>query len=80
LLEGGVFLYPANQGNPEGKLRLLYEAGPLAFIAVQAGGYATDGQRPITEIKPRALHQRVPLIVGDERLAKKSEEFMQMCP
>jgi fructose-1,6-bisphosphatase I len=78
LLEGGVFLYPANQGNPNGKLRLLYEAGPLAFIAEQAGGYATDGRRPITAIKPGSLHQRVPLVIGNEQLAKKSEEFMQM--
>ncbi|MGD8805456.1 MAG: class 1 fructose-bisphosphatase [Chloroflexota bacterium] len=77
LLEGGIFLYPANQVSPNGKLRLLYEAGPLAFIAQQAGGYATDGQRPITAIKPDSLHQRVPLIIGDKRLAKKSEEFMR---
>lgn len=77
LLEGGVFLYPAKKGSPRGKLRLLYEAGPLAFLAEQAGGYATDGRRPIIDIKPESLHQRVPLIIGDERLAKKSEEFMR---
>lgn len=77
LIEGGIFLYPANERNPNGKLRLLYEAGPLAFLAEQAGGYATDGQRPITDITPDTLHQRVPLIIGDARLAKKSEEFMR---
>lgn len=75
LLEGGVFLYPAKEGRPDGKLRLLYEAGPLAFIIEQAGGYATDGRRPILEIQPTSLHQRVPLIIGDRRLAKKAEEF-----
>jgi fructose-1,6-bisphosphatase I len=78
LLEGGVFLYPANKNSPGGKLRLLYEAGPLAFIAQQAGGYATDGRRPIVDIVPVALHQRVPLIIGDARLARKSEEFMSL--
>jgi len=77
LVEGGIFLYPSNHRTPNGKLRLLYEAGPLAFIAEQAGGYATNGQQPITDIVPANLHQRVPLIIGDARLAKKSEEFMR---
>jgi fructose-1,6-bisphosphatase I len=76
LLEGGVFLYPAKEGSPNGKLRLLYEAGPLAFIAEQAGGYATDGTRPIVDIRPSRLHERVPLIIGHERLARKAEEFL----
>lgn len=76
LLEGGVFLYPAKDDNPNGKLRLLYEAGPLAFIVGQAGGYATDGRQPIVNIQPSKLHQRVPLIIGDARLARKAEEFM----
>ena len=75
LLEGGVFLYPAKRGSPNGKLRLLYEAGPLAFIVEQAGGYATDGNRPVLDIQPDGLHQRTPLIIGDKRLAKKAEEF-----
>jgi fructose-1,6-bisphosphatase I len=77
LVEGGVFLYPANQATPNGKLRLLYEAGPLTFIAEQAGGYGTDGRRAITDIKPDRLHQRTPLIIGDKRLARKAEEFMR---
>jgi fructose-1,6-bisphosphatase I len=55
---------------------LLYEAGPLAFIVEQAGGYATDGTQPIVDIMPSSLHQRVPLIIGDARLARKAEEFM----
>jgi fructose-1,6-bisphosphatase I len=76
LLEGGVFLYPANETTPNGKLRLLYEAGPMAFLADQAGGYATDGTRPILDIRPTSLHQRVPLIVGDKRLASRAEAFV----
>jgi fructose-1,6-bisphosphatase I len=64
LLKGGVFLYPPTKHYPEGKLRLLYEANPIAFLAEQAGGLATDGKRPILEIPPRDLHQRTPLLVG----------------
>ncbi|HSG17353.1 MAG TPA: class 1 fructose-bisphosphatase [Anaerolineae bacterium] len=75
LLEGGIFLYPGQKGSPNGKLRLLYEAGPLALMIQQAGGYATDGRQPILDIEPKELHQRVPLIIGDRRLAKKAEEF-----
>lgn len=64
LLAGGVFMYPADSKSPHGKLRLLYEAAPLAFIAEQAGGAATDGNRPILDIKPTELHQRTPLVIG----------------
>ena len=64
LLGGGVFMYPADAKSPEGKLRLLYEAAPLAFVAEQAGGKATDGNRPILDIVPRELHQRTPLLIG----------------
>lgn len=64
LLGGGVFMYPADSKSPEGKLRLLYEASPLAFIAEQAGGMASDGNRPILDIVPRELHQRTPLLIG----------------
>ena len=78
LLEGGIFLYPGHKGSPNGKLRLLYEAGPLAFIVEQAGGYASDGGQPILDIMPTELHQRVPLIIGDRRLAQKAEEFGEM--
>lgn len=75
LLQGGVFFYPANKRTPNGKLRLLYEAGPLAFLAEQAGGYASDGRQPIIDMVPADLHQRVPLFIGDTRLARKAEEF-----
>ena len=64
LLRGGIFLYPANTDYPNGRLRLLYEANPIAFIAEQAGGRATDGEQPILEIQPNGLHQRISLVVG----------------
>ena len=64
LLKGGVFLYPPTKKNPDGKLRLLYEANPLAFIAEQAGGQAISGKTRIMDIEPRAIHERTPLIIG----------------
>src|SRR5213594_164628 len=67
LMSGGVFLYPADAISPQGKLRLLYEAAPLALVVEQAGGAATDGQRNILDIKPTALHQRTPLIIGSKQ-------------
>jgi fructose-1,6-bisphosphatase I len=67
LLSGGVFLYPADHISPAGKLRLLYEAAPLAFVVEQAGGLAIDGRQNILDIKPTALHQRTPLIIGSKQ-------------
>jgi fructose-1,6-bisphosphatase I len=64
LLKGGIFLYPPTRQYPSGKLRLMYEANPIAFLAEQAGGTATDGQRRIVEVAPTSLHQRTPLLVG----------------
>ena len=64
LLRGGVFIYPPNTDHPEGKLRLLYEANPVAFLAEQAGGSASDGRQQILDIQPRDVHQRTPLVVG----------------
>jgi fructose-1,6-bisphosphatase I len=66
LLGGGVFCYPANTKNPKGKLRLLYEGNPLAFIVEQAGGAAIDGTQRILDIQPTELHQRVPLYIGSK--------------
>jgi fructose-1,6-bisphosphatase I len=66
LLKGGVFLYPPTQKFPQGKLRLMYEANPIAFLAEQAQGRATDGCRPILDVPPTSLHQRTPLIVGSK--------------
>ena len=66
LLKGGVFLYPPTADNPSGKLRLLYEANPISFIAEQAGGAASNGRGRILDIQPEDIHQRTPLIVGSE--------------
>lgn len=64
LLKGGVFLYPPTASHAQGKLRLLYEANPIAFIAEQAGGMATNGKERILDIVPKSVHQRTPLVVG----------------
>ncbi len=66
LMSGGVFLYPADTRSPQGKLRLLYEAAPLAFVVEQAGGLATDGGQPILDQTPTTLHQRTPLVIGSK--------------
>lgn len=66
LLKGGIFLYPPTDRYPHGKLRLLYEANPIAFIAEQAGGVASDGSQRILEVQPERIHQRVPLVVGGQ--------------
>jgi len=67
LMSGGVFLYPADTSASQGKLRLLYEAAPLAFVVEQAGGAAIDGARDILDIQPTELHQRTPLIIGSKQ-------------
>jgi fructose-1,6-bisphosphatase I len=64
LISGGIFMYPADANSPHGKLRLLYEASPLAMVAEQSGGAASDGTRPILDIQPTELHQRTPLVIG----------------
>jgi fructose-1,6-bisphosphatase I len=66
LLRGGVFIYPPNTDYPEGRLRLLYEANPVSFLAEQAGGSASDGKQPILDVQPHDIHQRTPLVVGGE--------------
>lgn len=66
LLKGGVFLYPPTKEHPDGKLRLLYEANPIAFIAEQAGGQATTGQERVLDVMPQSIHQRTPLVVGSQ--------------
>jgi fructose-1,6-bisphosphatase I len=80
LLDGGVFLYPADSKDPNipaGKLRLMFEAIPLSFIAEQAGGYGSDGRGSILEIQPKSVHQRTPLIVGQLELVRKAEEYIR---
>lgn len=76
LLKGGIYLYPCTQANPNGKLRLLYECSPMAFIVEQAGGMAIDGQRRIMDIEPENLHQREPFICGSTKMVEKAQEFM----
>lgn len=79
LLTGGVFYYPADSkdpSKPHGKLRLVYEAAPMAFLAEQAGGAASDGTGPIREIQPSELHQRVPLFIGNRELVERAEQFI----
>ncbi len=77
LLYGGIFMYPRDKKSKNGKLRLLYEAGPLAYIVKQAGGYASDGKKDILDIVPDKIHQRVPLFIGSEEDVKKLEEFIK---
>jgi fructose-1,6-bisphosphatase I len=76
LLYGGIFLYPADRKSPQGKLRLLYEANPLAFIVEQAGGYASDGRQRILDKVPDSLHSRTPLIIGSVEDVKEYEAFV----
>ncbi|HID86337.1 MAG TPA: class 1 fructose-bisphosphatase [Anaerolineae bacterium] len=76
LLRGGVFYYPADVRRPRGKLRLLYEANPLAFIVRHAGGYASDGHCDILDVQLESLHQRTPLFIGNRELVEKAEEFI----
>lgn len=75
LLRGGVFLYPPTKTHVDGKLRLLYEANPVAFIAEQAGGMAIDGNRRILDIEPETIHQRTPMVVGSRREVADFEQF-----
>jgi fructose-1,6-bisphosphatase I len=78
LLKGGIFIYPPTKKAPNGKLRLVYEVNPLAYLIEQAGGRATDGKRRVLEIKPETLHQRCPLFIGSANMVRKAEEFLQM--
>jgi fructose-1,6-bisphosphatase I len=76
LLKGGVYLYPSTNKNPEGKLRLMYECFPLAFIIEQAGGIACDGKGRILDIMPASLHQRSPLYIGSTKMV---EDIYSLC-
>ncbi len=76
LLRGGIYMYPGTRKNPDGKLRLLYECNPIAFLAEQAGGKASDGFSRIMDIVPGNIHQRVPFFVGSKTMVEKAEHFM----
>ena len=77
LIKGGIYIYPKTTTDPEGKLRLLYECNPLAFIAEQAGGKATDGFQPVLTIKPKSLHQRISYFVGSKTMMEQAMSFMK---
>lgn len=76
LMRGGVYMYPSTFKTPKGKLRLLYECNPMAFITEQAGGYASNGRTRILEMKPTELHERTPFYCGSKNMVKKVEEFI----
>ena len=75
LIKGGIYLYPKSSKNTFGKLRLLYECNPIAFLTEQAGGIATDGKNRILELKPEELHQRAPFVCGSPKMVEKVMEF-----
>jgi fructose-1,6-bisphosphatase I len=76
LIKGGIYFYPTTPAAPKGRLRLLYECNPLAFVIEQAGGLATDGTQRIMSIKPTELHQRVGFIVGSKQMVEKLQECL----
>jgi len=77
LLKGGLYMYPSTTKSPSGKLRLMYEANPLAYIVEQAGGAASDGHMRILDIEPEKLHQRTPLYIGCQRMVDTAEQFLR---
>lgn len=80
LLKGGIYLYPGTASHPGGKLRLLYECNPMAFLAEQAGGKASDGAHRIMDIQPQSLHQRSPFFVGNQTMVDEVEQFIRQYP
>lgn len=78
LLKGGIYVYPTTDNHPEGRLRLLYECNPLAFIVEQAGGLATDGQNRILDIEPTKLHQRCGYYIGSKKMVEKAMSCLEM--
>jgi fructose-1,6-bisphosphatase I len=76
MIKGGIYIYPKSDKAHHGKLRLLYECNPMAFLAEQANGKASDGFNPIMDIQPRELHERVPFFCGSKKMVEKAEEFM----
>lgn len=80
MIKGGIYIYPISTREKKGKLRLLYECNPMAFLAEQAGGKASDGYKRILDIEPTELHQRVPFYCGSLNMVEKAEEFMNKYP
>ena len=77
LLKGGIYIYPQTTDAPLGRLRLLYECAPLAWIAEESGGKATDGTQRILDIVPTDLHQRTPYFIGSTQMVEKAESYMK---
>ncbi len=77
LIKGGIYLYPSTKKSPKGKLRLLYECSPLAFIMEQAGGLASSGEGRVMEIRPDELHQRIPFFVGSKKMVEQALQFFR---
>ncbi|AEX50421.1 class 1 fructose-bisphosphatase [Rahnella aquatilis] len=80
LLKGGIYIYPSTASHPNGKLRLLYECNPMAFLAEQAGGKASDGKNRILDIIPQKLHERAPFFVGNSSMVEDAERFIAQFP
>jgi fructose-1,6-bisphosphatase I len=79
MLKGGIYIYPQTKAHPQGKLRLTYECNPIAFLAEQSGGLATDGLgNRIMEIQPESIHQRVPFFTGPPEMVRQAEKYMQI--
>lgn len=77
LIKGGIFIYPPTAKDPKGKLRLLYECNPMAFIVEQAGGKATNGKENILDLKPTELHERTPIFIGNKEMVEKAEAMLE---
>jgi len=75
LIKGGIFFYPSDNGNKNGKLRLQYECNPMSFLVEHAGGLSSDGAKSILEIEPSELHQRVPIFIGSKNMVNELLSF-----
>lgn len=80
LLKGGIYLYPETASHPQGKLRLLYECNPMAFLAEQAGGKASDGINRILDLQPQSIHERAPFFAGNTHMVEDVERFIRENP
>jgi len=80
LIKGGIFIYPADKKNRNGKLRLMYECNPMSFLIEAAGGRATDGSQRILDIQPEALHQRTPVYIGSKNMVAKAMNLIKEEP
>jgi len=76
MIKGGIYMYPSSLPYPKGKLRLLYECNPIAFMAEQAGGKASDGCTRILDLKPTEIHERVPFFCGNKHMVEDLENFL----